>query len=201
MFIQVVRGKTSNPAGMKAAIDKWQAELKPGAKGWLGSTGGVADDGSFAAVIRFESEAAAQENSDRPEQGAWFSNELSPNIDGAPTFYNCTDVTEFMGGGSDDAGFVQLMIYKPSDLNKAKELNKKFENMDMSGRPDIIGGTSAVSSDGTVIDTNYFTSEAEARAGEKAEMPAEMQEMMKEYQEVMGNVEYVDIKDPWLQSA
>ena len=201
MFIQVVRGKTNNAAGMKAAIEKWHAEVRPGAKGWLGSTGGVTDDGKFVAVVRFESEEAAQANSDRPEQGAWFEKEMSPNIDGAPTFHNCTDVTEFMGGGSDDAGFVQLMIYKPSDLNKAKELNKKFENMDMSGRPDIIGGTSAVSNDGTVIDTNYFTSEAEARAGEKAEMPAEMQEMMKEYGEVVGNVEYVDISDPWLHSA
>jgi len=201
MFIQVVKGKTKDAAGMKAAIDKWQADVKSGAKGWLGSTGGVAKDGTFVAVVRFESEQAAQANSDRAEQSAWFEKELSPTLDGAPAFYNCTDVTEFMGGGSDDAGFVQLMIYKPSDLNQAKELNKKFENLDMSGRPDIIGGTSAVSSDGTVIDTNYFTSEAEARAGEKGEMPAEMQEMMEEYGKVVGDVEYVDLSDPWLHSA
>jgi hypothetical protein len=200
MFIQVVKGKTKDAAGVKALGETWQAELKPGAKGWLGTTSGVAKDGTFIVVIRFESQEDAQANSDRPEQGAFFQ-EILKLLDGAPTFYNCNDVTTFMGGGSDDAGFVQLMIYKPSDLDKAKELNKKFENMDMSGRPDIIGGTSAVSSDGTVIDTNYFTSEAEARAGEKGEMPAEMQEMMKEYGEVVGNVEYVDISDPWLYSA
>jgi hypothetical protein len=200
MFIQVVKGKTKDAAGVKAMGEKWQAELKPGAKGYLGTTSGVADDGTLIVVIRFESQEDAQANSDRPEQGAFFQ-EMLKLLDGQPTFHNCNDVTEFMGGGSDDAGFVQLMIYKPSDLNKAKELNKKYENRDMSGRPDIIGGTSAVSTDGTVIDTNYFTSEAEARAGEKGEMPAEMQEMMKEYSEVMGNVEYVDIKDPWLYSA
>ncbi len=201
MFIQVVKSKTKDAAGVKAASDKWQAEVKSGAIGFVGMTGGVADDGTFVVVARFESEEKAQANSDRPEQTAWFQKELSPLLEGAPTFYNCTSVTEFMGGGSDDAGFVQLMIYKPSDLNKAKELNKKFENMDMSGRPDIIGGTSAVSADGTVIDTNYFSSEAEARAGEKGEMPAEMQEMMEEYGEVVGNVEYVDLKDPWFISA
>ncbi len=201
MFIQVVKGKTKDAAGIKAAVAKWQTDVKPVAKGYLGSTSGVTADGTTIAVVRFESEAAAQANSDLPEQSAWFEKELSPLLDGQPTFHNCNDVTEFMGGGSDDAGFVQLMIYKPADANKAKELNKKFENVDMSGRPDIIGGTSAVSSDGTFIDTNYFTSEAEARAGEKGEMPAEMQEMMKEYGEVVGNVEYVDISDPWLYSA
>lgn len=202
MFIQVVKGKTKDAAGIKAAVAKWQTDVKPVAKGYLGSTSGVTADGTTIAVVRFESEAAAQANSDLPEQSAWFEKELSPLLDGQPTFHNCNDVTEFMGGGSDDAGFVQLMIYKPADLNKAKELTKKFEaaGADM-GRDDIIGGTSAISSDGTVIDTNYFTSEAAAREGEKAEMPAEMQQLMQEFGEVTGNVEYVDISDPWLYSA
>lgn len=199
MFIQVVRGKVKDAAAIKAAGEQWQAEVKPGAKGYLGSTSGVAKDGTFVNVARFESEEAFRSNSDRPERSAWWE-KTSKIFDGTPTAYNCPDVTTFMGGGSDDAGFVQLMIYKPTDLNTLKELNQKFDPADFA-RPDMIGGTSAVATDGTVIDTNYFTSEAEARAGEKGEMPAEMQEMMKEYGEVVGNVEYVDISDPWLYSA
>ncbi|MEX0875043.1 MAG: hypothetical protein WD646_07150 [Actinomycetota bacterium] len=199
MFIQVVRSKAKDPAGLKAAMEKWQTDVKPVAKGFVGATAGVADDGTHVAVVRFESEETARANSDLPEQSAWFK-EVSKLMDGEPTFYDCSDVTLFMGGGSDDAGFVQVMVYKPTDLEKLKELNEKVDPADM-GRTDIIGGTSAVANDGTVIDTTYFKSETEAREGEKKEMPAEMQTAMKEWGEVIGNVEYIDLRDPWLYSA
>lgn len=199
MFIQVVRGKVKDAAAMKAASESWEAELKPGAKGYLGATEGVTDDGKFIAVVRFESEEAAQANSDRPEQGAWWE-KASKLFDGDASFYNCPRVETFMSGGSDDAGFVQVMTYKPSDIDKLLAITKEFENAPME-RKDIIGGTTAIASDGTVFDTNYFTSEAEAREGEKMEMPAEMQKVMEEFGKVTGPVEYIDLKDPWLFSA
>jgi hypothetical protein len=195
MFVQVVRAKVKDAEAFRSQIDTWQRELKPGAKGYLGSTGGVADDGTSIAVIRFESEEAARANSDRPEQSAWFS-ETSKLFDGAPTFYDCNDVELFRGGGSDEAGFVQVMVYKPKDLDAVRRMNKKMA--DFPGRPDLIGASTAISSDGTVIDTNYFSSEAEARKGEKEEMPAELQEMMKGFEENAGGVEFIDIRDPWL---
>ncbi len=68
MFVQVITGRTSKAAELRAAFDRWMTELSPGAKGWLGSTAGVTEDGRFVALARFESEAAAQRNSDRPEQ-------------------------------------------------------------------------------------------------------------------------------------
>jgi hypothetical protein len=43
--------------------------LHPTAVGWLGATSGVTDDGVWINVIRFESTAAAEINSARPEQG------------------------------------------------------------------------------------------------------------------------------------
>jgi hypothetical protein len=200
MFIQVVLGKTKDAAAVKAALEKWQTDVKPVAKGYLGSTSGVADDGTTIAVVRFESEASAQANSDLPEQSAWWEGVMSKAMDGAPTFHNCPEVEEMMGGGSDDAGFVQAMIYKPSDVGKLRELMKKFDPADFA-RPDILGGTTAIATDGTVIDTNYFTSEAAAREGEKMEMPAEMQKAMQEFGELAGDVKYVDLRDPWLYSA
>ena len=72
MFVQVIQGKVSDAAQVRAHLDKWVAEVAPGAIGWLGSTGGVTEDGNLIALVRFESEEAAQQNSDRPEQGEWW---------------------------------------------------------------------------------------------------------------------------------
>jgi hypothetical protein len=71
MFVQVISGRTSQPQAIVDAFDRWKTDLSAGATGWLGSTGGVTEDGRFIAVARFESEEAAMANSARPEQGAW----------------------------------------------------------------------------------------------------------------------------------
>jgi hypothetical protein len=197
MFIQVIVGKTSDPSAVKAANERWQKELRPGAKGFLGGTSGVADDGTVAMVIRFESEADAQANSERPEQGKFFE-ETSGSMEGTPTFYNCPEAELFGKGGSDEAGFVQLMIYKPKDVAAHKALNEKypFETF-IAQRPEILGGTTGYATDGTVIDTTYFTSEAAAREGEKQDMPADVQQMMQEFGANAGEIRFIDLRDPW----
>ena len=68
MFAQVIQGRTSDAKAFASALDRWMQDLAPGAVGWLGSTGGVTDDGRVIAVVRFESADAAARNSDRPEQ-------------------------------------------------------------------------------------------------------------------------------------
>ena len=46
----------------------------------------------------------------------------------------------------------------------------------------------------------YFTSEADAREGEKKEPPPEMAEMMKEMEALSaGETTYFDLTDPWLE--
>lgn len=199
MFVQAIKAKVKDKDAVRAATEEWEAKLKPGAKGYLGATEGVTDDGTFIALARFESEEAARTNSDRPEQGKWWE-ETSKLFDGQATFHDCPRVETFGGGGSDDAGFVQVMIYKPSDVEKLLSYSDEFEKMG-NLRPDIIGGTTSVAKDGTVIDTLYFTSEAEAREGEKKEMPADTQKVMEEVGSLMGPVEYFDLRDPWLFSA
>jgi hypothetical protein len=72
MFVQVIQGQVSDTAKMRAQLDKWVAEFAPGAEGWLGSTSGVTDDGTFVSLARFESPEAARQNSERPEQGEWW---------------------------------------------------------------------------------------------------------------------------------
>jgi hypothetical protein len=91
MFVQVIQGQASDADAVRSALEAWQRDLAPGAAGWLGSTGGITDDGRMIALVRFESAQAAQRNSDRPEQDAWWS-AVSRLFTGEPTFSNSEDV-------------------------------------------------------------------------------------------------------------
>jgi hypothetical protein len=59
MFMQVITGKTNDPAGFQKRFDDWRDRMMPDSIGFLGSTGGVADDGTAIVIARFESEEAA----------------------------------------------------------------------------------------------------------------------------------------------
>src|SRR6478609_11067331 len=104
MFAQVIQGRTSDPQALRSAMDRWTRELGPGSIGWLGSTGGVTDDGRFVAVARFESAEAAARNSERPEQTRWWQ-ETEQLLDGEVTFSDSEDVTVDVRGDPDTAGF------------------------------------------------------------------------------------------------
>ena len=199
MFIQVITGKTSDRDGLRRQFDRWEQELRGGATGFLGSTGGVTDDGRVFMAARFESEEAAQRNSAREEQGAWWA-ETEKFLENV-TFQDSAEVTTLGGGGSNDAGFIQVMRGRIVDSEKAQQLMARFAELlpaMAEGRPDIIGDVTVIHSDGTFSDVIYFTSEAEAREGEKKEMPAEMQAMFEEFVAAMPTDEYLDLKDPWL---
>ncbi len=199
MFIQVITGKTSDRDGLRRQFDRWQQELQGGATGYLGSTGGVTDDGGVFMAARFESEEAARRNSAREEQGTWWA-ETEKFLENA-TFQDSAEVHTLGGGGSNDAGFVQVMRGRITDKEKAPELMARFAELlpvMAERRPDIIGDVTVIHSDGTYSDILYFTSEADAREGEKKEMPAEMQSMFEEYMAAMPIDDYIDLKDPWL---
>ena len=65
MFVQRLRGRATDTDALKRQLDTWYDDPSPGAKGWLGSTGGVTDDDSFIASFRFETPEAAQANSEK----------------------------------------------------------------------------------------------------------------------------------------
>lgn len=67
-------------------------------------------------------------------------------------------------------------------------------------RPDVMGSVRAVYGDGEFSEFIYFSSEAEARAGEKQELPPEAAEIMAEMDKVMTIDRFIDITDPWLYS-
>jgi hypothetical protein len=201
MFVQVIQGRVSDPAGMRAHMDTWKATLGAGATGWLGSTAGVTDDGTGVAVVRFESEEAARANSDRPEQGEWWST-MSSYYDGEPTFTDCPIVdVDTSGGNPDDAGFVQVMQGKTNDVDRARDLMATNPTDWTSFRPDILGNVWASTADGDWTMTIYFTSEEAAREGEQKEPPPELAAVMDELNTLaVGEPRFYDLRDPWLES-
>jgi hypothetical protein len=199
MFIQVIQAKVSDEAALRRTMDRWQVELMPGATGYLGSTAGITDDGTFVVLARFESAEAAQANSDRPEQGAWFA-DMEKCFDGEPTFMNCDDAQQWMGGGSDDAHFVQIMLGHSEDVAHMHEVMGRHPDELHAVRPEILGGLMMDMGDGRYVDAFYFTSEEAAREGETKDMPEEFREEMEEGMRLMGEVTFLDLREPILAS-
>ena len=197
MFIQVITGEVADAAALESALDRWRSEVRPGGTGFLGSTSGVTADGRFVALARFESAEAARANSDRAEQGAWWS-EAEKCFAGPVTFHDCTEVDTFRGGGSDEAGFVQVMQGR-ADRQRLRALDERVEAVLPDLRPDLLGSVRARGGD-QYTEAAYFTSEAEARAGEAKPPPAELAEAMREWQDVMGPIAYYDLPRPKIVS-
>src|SRR5680860_450611 len=197
MFVQVFEGRVADRDGVHRQMDRWMSELRPGATGFLGSTVGVTGDGYGIAFARFESAAAAKANSERSEQGRWWS-ETEKRFGGEVTFTDSDDVDTFLAGGSNDAGFVQVMKSSGADRDQLHAMDESFVEHAASFRPDLIGGLRVWTGPDTCVEVAYFTSEAEARAGEKNEPPAELADQMGQFEEQMANVEFLDLRDPWL---
>jgi hypothetical protein len=195
MFLQVIQGKVRDQSGLKENLDRWLAELSPGADGWRGTTWGLHGDNSFIALVRFESADAARRNSDRPEQGQWWSR-MASSLDREASFADYDDVIVMGPGGSDDAGFVQVMQGRVKDVQREREMTARFASAPMDFRPDIIGGLAGFANDGTFAQAIYFTSEAEAREGEQKPMPPAMQAMMKQSQANTVELNFIDLTAP-----
>jgi hypothetical protein len=200
MFVQVIQGHVADAARARAQLDQWAAEVAPGAVGWLGSTAGVTDDGTLVALARFESEEAAQQNSDRPEQSAWWE-QTATLFTEEPTFHNSTSVDVETYGDPSDAGFVQVMQGRSSNPDRARELMANDPTDWEEFRPDILG-TVSVGHDGDAWTMAiYFTSEQAAREGEQKQPPPEMEAMMKEMDALsVGEPVFFDLKEPWFHA-
>lgn len=194
MFIQVLKAKAVDPAGLRKQMDRWDDEVRPVAKGVLGTTGGITEDGRLIMLARFESEDLAMQNSDLPEQSAWWE-ETSQYLSD-PEFINCSTVDTWLDGGSDDAGFVQVI---EGTVDSRDDLLKKFEAEGESIRqirPEIFGAMIAWHDDNHFTEAVYFTSEAEARKGEADQ---EAQEKRTEVMGAIRDLTFYDLKEPFLR--
>src|SRR5918998_647271 len=156
MFVQILQGKVADAEALRRQWDEWIAQQAADAVGWQGSTAGITPDGEWVGVARFESEEAARRNSDRPEQGEWWAR-TEACFDGPVVFHDSNDVQLLLEGGSDNAGFVQVMQGRASDRDRFEVIEEEAMNTLPELRPDIIGGLRAWYPDGRFTDVIWFT--------------------------------------------
>jgi hypothetical protein len=192
VFIQVVQGKCTREEELRAHLERWREEQGPKAEGWLGGTYGFTDDHEFLGIVRFESREAAMANSERKEQSAW-AREMMALMDGPVEFHDCDDVTLMLDGGSDKAGFVQVIRGKVEDVDRAKAMMTQDATVLHEMRPEILGATMAIEPDGTFTQSVFFTDESSARQGEQQEPPADVREFM---ETVMADARFYDLHHP-----
>ena len=197
MFVQVIQGSAKDATGMREQWKRWQQELDASVDGYLGATAGVADDGTFVAMVRFESEAAARRNAAGDVQRAWWRRAREHLDDVVVQGSTRTDI--WNRGGSDHAGFVQIRQGVSSDPARLRDLYVNQQPVRMGPfRPEVLGGLFAWHGDNRFTLSAYFTSEHEARSGENLH---EFASFFADIDAVMQDLTYVDLREPWLSTA
>ena len=197
MFVQVIQGRVSDRAEVRAQLDRWLEQLAPGAEGWLSSTSGVSADGDFVSFVCFASKKAAEHNSHRPEQHQWWM-ETAKLFDGDVVFHDSTDVLTWLQGPTERAGFVQFMQGRVRDVPRMKELTGEFERLAPQERPEVLGGAAALHGADEFTQVAFFSSEEEARAGERKQLSAQLQRLMQQEWQLLSDVRFVDLPEPWV---
>jgi hypothetical protein len=198
MFVQIIQARTHDPEGVRRQAAEWRERLRPGATGYLGTTAGITADGTVIVLARFADEAAARANSERPEQGEWWAG-MAKHLDGEATFRQSSDTGLLFGGGSDDAGFVQVMIGRVKDRAALQAFQTpELEAQLHAARPDLLGGIEVFLPDGGYVQAAYFTTEDAARTGEAS---ADFAEAQQTYMSMFTEMTFHDLRDPILESA
>ncbi len=117
------------------------------------------------------------------------------------TFHDTTDVQVMSHADLDGAHFVQVMEGHVTDRSRADAMTRESEDGLFEQRPDLLGSVTAYYGDGDYTELAYFTSEADARAGEAKDMPPEMAEAFTEFQETFQVERFLDLREPWLTTA
>ena len=198
MFVQIIQGTAQDRDGLRRQWESWQSGLRGGAAGYLGSAAGITSSGDFVAAVRFDSEEAARRNSDRPEQSEWWEKTAATLQD--IHFDESSDVTVLSATRSDDPGFVQMMRAKVKDRRRFEEIEDEIGALFMEHRPDAILGYRVWLAGGVVHVVDYFTSEAEARAGEQKEMPEELRASFGEWMGLLEDTTWYDLPEPWIDN-
>ena len=105
-------------------------------------------------------------------------------------------------GDPDQARFVQVVQGRTSDPARARELMTQDPDTWATFRPDVIGSLEALHDGGGYTMVLYFTSEADAREGERKEVPLELRATMEEMDKLtVEPPAFLDLRQPSMRSA
>jgi hypothetical protein len=195
VFIRIMRGRVVDGPGARFELARWHQELGGATPGWQRFTAGVTDDGEAVAVLRFANEAAAMDGGGRPEHADWQAS-LDRRLAAPATWYDCPVVNVMKGGDDADAGFVQVMQGRLVDPIRLAAMRAEVERTLRERAPHVLGVTVAEHVDGIgFTEVTYFTSEREARAGER-QMPVEMAVQLGTVRSYMEGLEFHELRDP-----
>jgi hypothetical protein len=182
---------------MRGLVDDWCGTMAD-QPGWLGGTYGFTDDDRFLGIVRFDSSNACRESATTDDAAMWWAG-AEALFDGGCEVHESEDVSMMLEGGSDDAGFVQVMKGQVGDADRFRHIMTDTEMTSMlhDARPEIIGAILAMEPDGSFLETIAFTDEDSARKGEQQDMPADVQA---DLQAAIADVEYIDLHHPWFAS-
>lgn len=195
MFVQIVSGSVTDRELFLREAARWEEEVRPGAAGYLGGLWGLSPDGTGVAVAEFESAAAAQANSDRPEQGEWWA-AIEPAF-AEVSFQDCAEVDVMEREGASAPGFVQIIRGRVKDQDATRRMMQQRRDDLFASRPDIVSGLMAwPGQDGTFTQVMCFRSEDEARSGESTMAD---DEVGRDYQDAMAEPPtFLDLPEPHL---
>jgi hypothetical protein len=201
LFIQVIKVPVSDRDGWKAALDGWITEVGPGATGWLGSTGGVTDDGLAVLTARYETKAQADANRDRPEHVGWLERSAK-YVSGEAVVKDSTSVWVDLVGDPDTAEFVQVIEGRVSDTERMMEIGDRDRAAWGRFRPEILGSVAVVHEGGEYTMFLYFTNEPDAREGEKKPIPPELADQAAEMNSLdVGEPTFYDLRAPHMVTS
>ena len=200
MFIQVIQGRATNPPGIRRDLGRWQRQLAADADGWLGSTTGITEDGWSITVVRFASEAQARRNSDRPEHREWWR-DASQHL-ARVAVHDAPKVHSYRDGGSDQAGFVQIIQGHTDHMERMVSLGREQGEELAREAPHILGMTVIEHADRTGDFTHivYFTSEQDARSYDQDAPIEEDEPAQEERRSLLTNLRSFDLRDPQMLS-
>jgi len=150
MFVEVVQGMATDPLKIHQLLDRWVIDVAPQAPGWHDTTAGVAADGRFIAMIRFDSTVAPI-----PGHDQWRA-ETMDLLNGDTSHAVYDRVVVLKEGAVGTVGFVQFVLGRVHDLAAAETYLKDFDEIIAPRRPDSTGRLMASRDDGQFIGAFAF---------------------------------------------
>ena len=200
MFIRILRGQVVDGRATLAEVNRWRHELGAGVLGWRRLTAGIGEDGELVLVVRYDTEAAAWQDQDRPELAAWQA-AADRHLTAPGRWYDCPVVHTMKNGDTGEAGFVRVVQGRLADPVRLAAMRAEVERTLRDRAPHVLGVTVAEHADGTgFTELTYCTSERETRAADR-QMPVEMAIQLGTVRSYVEGLQEVELRAPLLCSA